>query len=696
MFIRRFIPNEFILKRSADQLNSVSSFFLLALLKIILFQLFSSDYPDRLFLPFLRRFAENLTEGLFSDPWLPFAVAQPDSFPYHPMMLYAYGVFQIPAVFFPSLSKFLFILPSVFADLLIYTVLRRMFPAQRRAVLVLYGLSPVLLYSIYMHGQLDIWPTALLFYSLYLLVNDKIIKSSLFYGIALCFKVHIAAALPLFLYYVWRRKGHISAVQYAVSIFLTYSAVGLPWYLSSSFRSMVLANSKQTLLLSFYYSIGTNQLYLAVSAILIIYLRFISYHKVNKELLTAWLSVLFSVFVLLIPPAPGWYVWLLPFLMYFYLKFIRNRVQISGLYGLLIVSFIMYFVFGWTGDYADLKFLGTVLDFKLFDAKTVNLFYTFLQVSLSVNLYVIYRKGVRSNRIYTRPQSILIGIGGDSGAGKSTLLHSLERLLSPSVTLLEGDGDHRWERGNLNYEKITHLNPRANYLERQAENLIRLKKGETIYRPDYDHHTGKFTEPLPVNPTDFIILSGLHPFYLPKMRKVTDIKIYLETEDRLRLHWKIIRDTEKRGYSREKIEEQIKKRSADSDKYIRPQKNFADLIVEYFTVGEFISGDSSADPKVRLRLTVSSEFHLEDLVLQMEEEGWLSEWDYGTDLKSQYFVFSEEPSKTQIDSIASRFIPVIEEIISSEHFWEAGYLGLIQLFVMVMIGRKYQEAEIEI
>ncbi|HNH10629.1 MAG TPA: hypothetical protein PK683_19155, partial [Leptospiraceae bacterium] len=117
---------------------------------------------------------------------------------------------------------------------------------------------------------------------------------------------------------------------------------------------------------------------------------------------------------------------------------------------------------------------------------------------------------------------------------------------------------------------------------------------------------------------------------------------------------------------------------------------------EYFTVGEFISGDSSADPKVRLRLTVSSEFHLEDLVLQMEEEGWLSEWDYGTDLKSQYFVFSEEPSKTQIDSIASRFIPVIEEIISSEHFWEAGYLGLIQLFVMVMIGRKYQEAEIEI
>lgn len=684
-------------KRSVTNWNTVGALFFLSLFKICLFHLFSSDYPDRLFLPFLKSFAENIVSLIFQNPWKAFAEIQPDSFPYHPLMLYLYGLLQIPAVYFPSLQKVCFILPALGADLLLHGTLLKIFPAQRRAVFLLYGLSPILIYAIYMHGQMDIWPTALLFYSVILLIDDRVVRSSVFFGLAVCFKLHIAAAAPLLLIYVLRKNGLKSAAKYAALAGSIYSAVSLPWYFSNDFLSMVLLNPKQqALLLTFQYGLGNNEMNLTLAAVLFIYIRFFSYSRVNKELLMAWLSVLFSVFVLLITPAPGWYVWVLPFLMYFYLWFIRNRREIFGLYSMLTLSYFMYFVFVWKGDYPDLKFLGEVLDFKSSNLKAVSLLYTFLQVSLTVNLYVIYRKGVRSNRIYTKPQSVLIGIGGDSGAGKSTLLHSLERLLSPSVTLLEGDGDHRWERGSQNYEKITHLNPRANYLERQAENLIRLKKGETIYRPDYDHHTGKFTEPMPVKPTDFIILSGLHPFYLPKMRKVTDIKIYLETEDRLRLHWKILRDTQKRGYSREKIEEQIKKRSADSDKYIRPQKNFADLIVEYFTAGDFISGDSSADPQVRLRLTVSSEFHLEDLVLQMEEEGWLSEWDYGTDLKSQYFVFSEEPSKAKIDSIASRFIPLLEEMISPEHCWEAGYLGLIQLYVMVMIGRKYQETEIEV
>lgn len=684
-------------KRSVTKWNTAGAFFFLALFKVYLFHLFSSDYPDRLFLPFLKSFAENIAGLNFQNPWKTFSAVQPDSFPYHPLMLYLYGIFQIPAVFFPFLQKTCFIVPALGADLIIHRTLLKIFPMQKRAVFLLYGLSPILIYSIYMHGQMDIWPTALLFYSVVLLINDKIIKSSIFLGLAVCFKLHIAAAAPLLMIYVFRKKGLRLAAGYSMIAGMIYSAVSLPWYFSEDFLSMVILNSKQqALLLTFHYRIGNNDMNLAMAAVLFIYIRFFSYPRVNKDILMTWLSILFSVFVLLIPPAPGWYVWVLPFLMYFYLRFIRIRREIFGLYSLLTLSFFMYFVFVWKGDYPDLKFLGTVLDFKSGNFKTVSLFYTFLQVSLAVNLYVIYRRGVRSNRVYTKLQSVLIGIGGDSGAGKSTLLHSLERLLSPSVTLLEGDGDHRWERGNQNYEKITHLNPRANYLERQAENLIRLKKGETIYRPDYDHHTGKFTEPMPVKPTDFIILSGLHPFYLPKMRKVTDIKIYLETEDRLRLHWKILRDTQKRGYSRDKIEEQIKKRSADSDKYIRPQKNFADLIVEYFTVGDFISGDSSADPQVRLRLTVSSEFHLDDLVLQMEEYGWLAEWDYGTDLKSQHFVFSEEPSKRQIDSVASRFIPVLEEIISTEHSWEAGYLGLIQIFTMVMISKKYQEAEIEI
>ena len=51
-----------------------------------------------------------------------------------------------------------------------------------------------------------------------------------------------------------------------------------------------------------------------------------------------------------------------------------------------------------------------------------------------------------------------------------------------------------------------------------------------------------------------------------------DFKIYIDTDESLRRHWKILRDTKKRGYSTQKILEQIEARMVDAVKYIYPQK----------------------------------------------------------------------------------------------------------------------------
>lgn len=175
-------------------------FLVAGLFKLLLFSLFSSDYPDRLFLPFLHTAAENFLTGNWEDPWTLYAFIQPDAFPYHPLMLYLYGAFQLPAVFFPVLSKPLFVVPSLGADILIYLTLLKMFPQRKKAVLFLYSLSPVLIYSIYMHGQLDLFPTALLFYSLYLLINEKFIKSSIFLGLSLSVSSSISQPQSLCFY----------------------------------------------------------------------------------------------------------------------------------------------------------------------------------------------------------------------------------------------------------------------------------------------------------------------------------------------------------------------------------------------------------------------------------------------------------------------------------------------------------------
>lgn len=681
-------------------LNSRTSIMTLILLfKVILFLIFSSAYSNDLFIPFLDHFVKSLLEGNIQSPWQATNSLPIDAFPYHPSMLYVYSIFQIPAVYFNAglvVKKISFLLPTLLADIIIYQVIQKFFPERNRSITVIYFLSPIILYAIYMHGQLDLWPTALLLLSIYYLLDDKHFKSSIYLGLAMTFKLHVAAVIPLYFFYILKRKGKIESLKYISAAILIYFFISLPWYFDEGFREMVLANPKQDLIWSVIYKVGEHTLYLSVVAILILYLRFADYQKVNRDLLITWLAILFAVFVLFIPPAPAWYLWLLPFLVYFYLKHVKDNIKILFLYGFFVSSYLFFFVFVWKGEYNDLLFFEQIVSLKTLNSKLAGLSFSLLQVSLAINLFAIYKIGVRMNRIYTRPDSILIGIGGDSGAGKSTLLHALERLLSPSVTLLEGDGDHRWERGNQNYNNITHLNPRANYLERQADNLIRLKKGEVIYRPDYDHATGKFTAPLPVRPTDFIILSGLHTFYLPKMRKVTDIKIFMQTETNLRLHWKILRDTTKRGYSVKKIKEQIKQRLSDSNKYITPQKNFADLVIEQYLESKFEIGNAYVFPKISLKISISSEFHFESLILALEDGGWLSSWDYGEDLKTQFFTFHHFPKLEELDDLFRTHLPLLSEIISPKHSWENSHLGLIQIFVLAMINQKYREVDLEI
>ena len=73
----------------------------------------------------------------------------------------------------------------------------------------------------------------------------------------------------------------------------------------------------------------------------------------------------------------------------------------------------------------------------------------------------------------------VFAICGDSGSGKSTLSNLLKTYFTNSFTL-ECDRYHKWERGNDNWSKITHLNPKANYIEKMKEDVFNLKIGKEI------------------------------------------------------------------------------------------------------------------------------------------------------------------------------------------------------------------------
>lgn len=473
------------------------------LFKLLLMGLFSSDYQDQMFIPFVDLFlhGENPYQVYYDNGLLP-------SFPYPPVMLLVECIGGVFVTFISGMPVFfrnlVFKLPILFADLLGLYYLFRISRDKRKYILALYFLSPIILYASYMHGQLDLIPTVFLVGAVYYLSEMSMVvkrehvyerRFILFLTLALASKFHIAAALPLFFLYIYKRKGWKKAIwMTGLPIVLTV-VVLLPFW-GSGFANMVLLNKEQQAINRVYLDYGNAHLLLTVLVLLFLYFQAFRVNQMNRDLLISMTGLLFSVFLVFVPAMPAWFIWIVPFFMLYLARQGENRGKMVLVYGGFNALYLLYYVFIHTTRFVDLYFLGRSFSFlKLSDEGIRDIVFSLMVGFFLILVVCMYLYGVGSNSYYRRRnRPFTIGIAGDSGAGKTRLLKSLEALLSKErVLALEGDGDHKWERGDRNWEEMTHLNPRANYLYRQAEDLKVLRGNNTIKRVDYDHETGTFT-----------------------------------------------------------------------------------------------------------------------------------------------------------------------------------------------------------
>ncbi len=178
---------------------------------------------------------------------------------------------------------------------------------------------------------------------------------------------------------------------------------------------------------------------------------------------------------------------------------------------------------------------------------------------------------------------IILGIVGDSAAGKTTLAAGVAEILGKDqVVTICTDDYHKYDRAQRAENGTSALDLKCNYLDIIENDLNSLRNGKAIIKPIYSHHDGTFQPAKYVEPKPYIVVEGLLGYSTRVMRNNYDVKIYLDPEEALRVRWKVIRDTTKRGYSEEQVLASLEKRKDDSPAFIQPQRTFADMAIQFY------------------------------------------------------------------------------------------------------------------
>ena len=178
---------------------------------------------------------------------------------------------------------------------------------------------------------------------------------------------------------------------------------------------------------------------------------------------------------------------------------------------------------------------------------------------------------------------LVIGIAGGSGSGKTTLMNNIVRRFSDNITVLSHDSYYR-RHDDMTYEERCQLNydePAALETELMVDHLDRLRKGEAIDCPVYDFTVhNRSDETTRIEPRKVIIVEGILIFENEELRRLMDIRIFVDTDADIRLCRRVKRDVNKRGRSLESVLSQYQETVKPMyEKYVEPSKKHAHILV---------------------------------------------------------------------------------------------------------------------
>lgn len=179
---------------------------------------------------------------------------------------------------------------------------------------------------------------------------------------------------------------------------------------------------------------------------------------------------------------------------------------------------------------------------------------------------------------------IVIGVTGGSGSGKSSVSKQiLQNFSDLSVMLLQQDSYYR-DQSSIPLEerkKVNYDHPLAFDNDLFYQHLTSLINNESIEMPIYDFSTFTRTgESVHSDPRDVIIVEGILILEDRRLRNLMDIKVYVDTDDDIRLTRRILRDIKERGRTVDSVISQyVDVVKPMHHQFVEPQKRYADIIV---------------------------------------------------------------------------------------------------------------------
>jgi len=179
---------------------------------------------------------------------------------------------------------------------------------------------------------------------------------------------------------------------------------------------------------------------------------------------------------------------------------------------------------------------------------------------------------------------LVVGIAGGTGSGKTTVVNRImERLPEDKVTILPQDAYYK-DNSRLKMEdrqEVNYDHPDSVEFSLLIEHLIQLKNGEKVQQPIYSYLTcTRSEETIPVEPRPVTIVEGILILASEELRKLIDVKVFVDADADDRLSRVVSRDIQERGRSVNKVLERYDKTVKPMHlQFIEPSKRYADIIV---------------------------------------------------------------------------------------------------------------------